>query len=125
MEQETQEIVSNQVNDQGNVATRTRTVSSTAGAGITGQRIVQYLLGVIESLLALRVVLSMLGANRGNAFAELIYGITYPLVSPFFGLFGYEFQYGVARLEIETLVAMVVYGLLGWGISKIFTLKRA
>lgn len=82
-------------------------------------------MGIIIALLAIRVVLSLLGANRGNAFAELIYGITYPLVNPFFGLFGYEFEYGVARLEIETLVAILVYGLIGWGISKLFTLNRA
>lgn len=124
MEEQSQEVVRETVSPTGDTATRTRTVTSTASAGITGERIIQYIVGVIESLLAIRVVLSLLGANRGNAFAELIYGVTAPLVAPFSGLLGYQFQAGVARLEIETLIAMAVYGLIGWGISKLFTLKQ-
>jgi YggT family protein len=124
MEEQSQEVVRESVSDQGNTATRTRTVSSTATTGVMGERIVQYLLGLVEALLGLRLVLSLLGANRGNAFAELIYNVTAPLVSPFSGLLGYEFEAGVARLEIETLIAMAVYALIGLGISKLFTLKR-
>jgi hypothetical protein len=124
MDQETQQVRET-VSTTGNGATSTQTVTSRATTGTPGERIVWYLVGLIEALLALRVVLSILGANRGNAFAELIYGVTYPLVSPFFGLFGYTFEYGVARLEIETLVAMAVYALVGWGISRLFTLGRA
>jgi hypothetical protein len=124
MEEQSQEVVRETVSAEGDTATRTRTVSSTATAGITGERIVQYILGLVEALLAIRFVLSLLGANRGNAFAELIYSITAPLVSPFSGLLGYQFEAGVARLEIETLIAMAVYALVGWGISKLFTFKR-
>lgn len=124
MEEQSQEVVHETVSEQGDTATRTRTVSSTAASGVTAERIVQYILGVVEALLAIRVVLSLLGANRGNAFAGMVYSITAPLVSPFAGLLGYQFQAGVARLEIETLIAMAIYGLVGWGISKLFTLKR-
>ncbi len=87
-------------------------------------RIVWYIAGVLLTLLTFRFVLSMLGANRGNGFASFIYGITYPFVAPFFGLFGYEMQYGVARFEVETLVAMAVYALLAWGIVKMLDIPR-
>lgn len=99
------------------------TASTTSGAA-TGERIVYYITGVLLTLLAFRFVLSLLGANRGNAFADFIYSLSYPFVAPFFGLFGYNVQYGVARFEIETLVAMAVYGLVGYGIAKLVNIGR-
>ncbi len=90
----------------------------------TAARVVWFITGVLLTLLALRFLLSMLGANRGNGFADMIYSITYPFVSPFFGLFGYQVQYGVARFEIETLVAMAVYALIGYGIVRLLTINR-
>jgi len=47
------------------------------------------------------------------------------LVAPFFGLFGYTFQYGVARVEIETLVAIVVYSLIGYGIGRLLAVGHS
>lgn len=91
----------------------------------TAQRIVYYIAGVLVSLLAIRFVLSLLGANRTNGFADLIYGITYPFVAPFFGLFNYEVVYGQgARLEAGTLVAMLVYWLIAVAIVKLIDIGR-
>lgn len=90
----------------------------------TAARVVWFITGVIITLLALRFALSLLGANRANAFADLIYSITYPFAAPFFGLFGYQVRYGVSRFEIETLVAMAVYALLGYGIVRLLTINR-
>jgi hypothetical protein len=50
------------------------------------ERIIYIIGGVLLTLLALRVLLSLLGANRANGFADFIYGVTYPFVAPFFGL---------------------------------------
>jgi hypothetical protein len=90
----------------------------------TAERVVYYILGILMAILAFRFVLSLLGANRDNAFAGLIYGISYPFVAPFFGLFGYQVKYGVSRFEIETLVAMAVYALLAYGIVKLIRIAR-
>lgn len=90
----------------------------------TAARVVWFVTWVIITLLAIRFVLSLLGANRANAFADLIYSLTYPFAAPFFGLFGYQVRYGVARFEIETLVAMAVYALLGYGIARLLTINR-
>jgi hypothetical protein len=65
--------------------------------------------------------LSLLGANPANAFASFIYGITYPFVAPFYGLFGYQLQLGVARFEFETIIAMIVWGIVGYGLAKIMS----
>ncbi len=90
----------------------------------TAARVAWFITGVVTVLLAFRFALSMLGANRANAFADLIYSITYPFAAPFFGLFGYQVRYGVARFEVETLVAMAVYALLGYGIVRLLTINR-
>jgi hypothetical protein len=76
-------------------------------------------------LIAIRFVLSLLGANPDNMFADLIYSLSYPLVAPFFGLFGYTLQYGVARFEFESLVAMLVYGLVGYGLARMMSATRS
>lgn len=71
---------------------------------------VVYLVGsVIISALALRFILSLLGANRENVIADFVYSVSHPFVAPFFGLFNYTPQFGVVRFEFETLVAIVFY----------------
>lgn len=90
----------------------------------TAQRIVWYITGVLLTLLAFRFVLSLLGANRNNGFADFIYGVSYPFVAPFFGLFNYEATYGVARFEVETVVAMLFYGVVAAGIVQLIKIAR-
>jgi len=90
----------------------------------TAARVVWFITGVLLTLLAFRFLLSLLGANRENPFADMIYSITYPFVVPFFGLFGYEVEYGVSRFEIETIVAGLVYLMIGYGIVRLLTINR-
>lgn len=87
-------------------------------------RIIWYIAGVILTLLAFRFVLILLGANRNNGFAEFIYSASNPLVAPFYGLFGYDLQYGVARFEVYTLVAMAVYAIIAFGLARLVTLNK-
>lgn len=86
--------------------------------------LIYWLTNALLALLAVRVVLSLLGANHSNAFASFIYALSYPFVAPFFGLFGYTMKYGVARFELETLVAMLVYGLVGYGIARLIAASK-
>lgn len=106
---------------------RNTVVATNASVSTTSlvARIISYVLGILLSLLAIRFVLSLLGANQDNPFASFIYSVTYPFVAPFFGLFGYTMKYGVARVELETLIAIVVYALVGYGIAKAVTLGQA
>jgi len=86
-------------------------------------RVVWFLVAVLEVLLAMRFVLLLAGANEGAGFAQLIYGVTRPFVAPFAGLFGSNLTYpgaaGTGVFAPETLVAMVVYALIGFAIVKI------
>ncbi|TAN19975.1 MAG: YggT family protein [Actinomycetota bacterium] len=91
---------------------------------IVAARIIWWLAGVLLAILALRFIFTLLGANPANAFANFIYSVSYPFVSPFFNLFGYSFHYGVSHLEIFTLVAMVIYALIAWGLARLVTITR-
>lgn len=99
-------------------APRTSTGPTVAG------RAIWYIGWAISVLLAFRFVLTLLGANAANAFAHFIYGVTTPLVSPFFSLFGYAPAYGMSRVEVFTLVAIAVYALAAWGLFKLVTIAQ-
>jgi hypothetical protein len=89
------------------------------------ERAVWLVAGVLLVLLGFRFLLSLLGANTTNGFANFIYSTSHPFVSPFFSLFSYKnYSYGVARFEIYTLVAMIFYAVVAWGIAKLVTLSR-
>lgn len=79
------------------------------GGFIVGN-IVYVIFAIIMTLLVFRLLLTFFGANPGNVFANFVYSTSAPLVAPFFGLFNYVPELGIARLEYETIVAIVVYG---------------
>jgi hypothetical protein len=109
-------------------ATDTRTERTVEEAPATGSvlaiRVVSYILGVIEVILALRFILALLGANRANDFANFVFSVSQPLVQPFFSLFGYRPHYGASKLEMYTWVAMIVYAIIAWGIISLIRLPR-
>ncbi|MDB5168949.1 MAG: hypothetical protein JWO41_305 [Candidatus Saccharibacteria bacterium] len=84
------------------------------------ERIVWFIASVLLILLAFRFTLALLGANPNNAFANFIYTVSHPFVAPFFNLFGYNLQYGVSRFETYTLVAMAVYAVVAFLLSRLF-----
>lgn len=88
------------------------------------QRAIWYVAGIILVLLGFRFILSLLGANQSNGFANFIYSVSHPFVSPFFSLFNYNYTNGTSRVELYTLVAMAVYAVVAWGLSKIFSINR-
>lgn len=75
------------------------------------ERIVYLIGSIIIATLALRFILSLLGANRDSVIADFIYSFSQPFVAPFFGLFSYTPQIGVVRFEFETLVAIAFYAI--------------
>src|SRR5581483_6581751 len=81
-------------------------------------RVIWYLFGLLEGLLALRVILHAIGANPDNAFAAFIAAVTAPFVAPFRTLVA-DPRYDGAVFEVTTLVAMVVYVLLAYAITRL------
>ena len=82
------------------------------------QQGIYILFGFIEVLLAIRFILRLFGANAQAGVAQLIYGVTGPLVAPFQGLFG-TVQVEGSVFESQSLVALVVYALVAWLIVKL------
>lgn len=78
-------------------------------------RILWSILGLVEIMLGLRFVLKLLGANPDSGFGTFIYGVTGLLVMPFTGLLP-TWESGGAIFETTTLVAMLVFALICWGI---------
>jgi hypothetical protein len=81
-------------------------------------QVVWLLFGILEALLALRFGLKLIGANPANPFAVFIYGFTSLFLFPFTGLTGTPAAGGMV-LEISSVIAMVVYALIGWALERI------
>jgi hypothetical protein len=81
-------------------------------------QLVWLFLGILEALLALRFVLKLIAANPDSPFAVFIYGFTNLFLFPFAGLTVTPSAGGMV-LEIPTLIAMLVYGLIAWAVERI------
>jgi uncharacterized membrane protein len=81
-------------------------------------QLVYWIFGLIVALVAVRFVLKALGANPSAGFAQFIYGVTAPLVAPFNGLFGNPTSQS-SVLELNSLVALIVYVLVAWLLGKL------
>lgn len=109
---------------QRNVAERVVDPAATKAAAVDWViRLVWFIVGLMAILLAIRFVLLLTGANESASFAQLIYGLTGWMVAPFAGLFGHNLTYpgaaATAVFEPEALVAIAVYFLVGWIVTKI------
>lgn len=78
---------------------------------ITG--LIQLGFGVLNGMIGLRFLLKLMAANLQNPFASLIYFITQPFLWMFQGLTRTPSFEGI-EVEFFSLIAIVVYGLLGW-----------
>jgi uncharacterized protein YggT (Ycf19 family) len=103
-----------------------QTTDDTAYPLTIAQRIVYLLYGILAALLGLRILLSLLAANHANPFANFVYSVTAPFVYPFRSLFGVHTTIANtgARFEIESLVAILVYGLAAWALLRILDLPK-
>jgi hypothetical protein len=84
--------------------------------------LIYFLSGVLDLLLAFRFVLKLTGANPATAFVKFIYGMTQIFVMPFRGIFPAATTQGAvttAVFEPQTLVAIVVYAAIAWGIVRL------
>jgi len=76
------------------------------------------LLGLLEATIALRFVFKLIAVNAANPFAKLLYGVTNLFVAPFKSLVGNP-TFGGNVLEITSVITMLVYLLIAWGIERI------
>jgi hypothetical protein len=86
--------------------------------------LVYFFFGALEILLAFRLILKIAGASLGNAFVGLVYGITGIFILPFRGIFHSGVTSGIETTSVfepSTLIAIIVYAVLAWGIVKLLS----
>jgi hypothetical protein len=82
-----------------------------------GSQFLDYGFYVLYGLLAIRLVLSLIGASSGSGFVRLINGLTGPFYAPFRGIVSSPTAEGGYTLVVPLLIAIVVYALLHAGIN--------
>jgi uncharacterized protein YggT (Ycf19 family) len=81
-------------------------------------QVVYVLFGVLEGLIVLRILLKLLGANPDAGFSAFVYNITAPFVGFFQGVFSTPTAH-TSVFEFSSVLALVVYALVGWGIVRL------
>lgn len=90
-----------------------------------GVQVTWYFLGVIETLLAFRFILKLLGANAGAGFTDFIYSLSYVFVTPFRAVFQASQVTTGSVFEWSTLLAMLVYLLIASGLVKLLVMSKS
>lgn len=100
----------------------------TVEGSIKAKKLVYYVLGVLEVLFAFRLVFKLLGANPWSGFVSFIYSVSQVFLAPFINIF----RPGVTRgnmtqavLEPATVIGMIVYAIIAWGIVKLIEIINA
>ena len=93
------------------VSSQDREVSRSRGIA-RGAQILDYAFMMLYGLLAVRLVLALIAANRGNGFVRLIDGITNPFYALFRGIVPSPSLEGGSTLAVPILIAIVAYALL-------------
>jgi hypothetical protein len=122
-----QERVSGPAGDQVVRSEHVRVPSDAAhrGAGVTrAKQVIYFIFGAINVLLLMRFVLLLLGANEVSPFVNLIYSLSRAFVLPFRGIFA-EPELGASVIEWATLVGIVVYSLVAYGLVRVVELIYA
>lgn len=84
-------------------------------------QLVWLLFGILEALIALRIGLMLIGANPESPIVALIYGFTYLFLFPFEGLVNSPAA-GNMVLELSSMFAMLIYGLIAWAMERMIWL---
>ena len=80
-------------------------------------QLIWLLLGILVSLIALRIGLKLVGANPESPIVALIYGFTFLFLFPFEGMIAAPSS-GSIVLELSSLFAMLVYALIAWAVER-------
>jgi len=94
---------------------------------LKARKYVYYILGVLEVLFAIRLIFKLLGANPSSPFVSFIYSLTQLFLWPFASIFRTAVTKGIetqAVLEPTTIIGMIVYALIAWGIIKLIEINK-
>ena len=84
--------------------------------------IVTFIFSVLELLLVVRFFFQLAGVNAGNGFAVFIYTLSAPFIALFASLLQNPVLSGSSVLEITTIIAMLVWGIVAWLVGRLIWL---
>jgi hypothetical protein len=80
-------------------------------------QLIWLLFGILVALIALRIGLKLIGANPESPIVALIYGFTYLFLFPFEGMIASPTA-GNMVLELSSMFAILIYGLIAWAVER-------
>jgi YggT family protein len=91
--------------------------------------ILSLIFAALELIIGLRFIFQLLGANPSSEFVTWIYNVSAPLVAPFTSVFGHATKTVPGTIphstfELATLIALVVYAIIGGIIVRFVTVRR-
>ena len=86
--------------------------------------VVGFVVGLVDVLIAARLLGKLLGASSQSAFVHFIYQLSGVMVAPFTGIFG-DTGNKTNTFETASLVAIVVYAVIGWGLVVLIRIVTA
>ena len=86
--------------------------------------VVGFIVGVVDVFIAARFLGKLLWASAQSAFVNFIYQVSSPMVAPFTGIFG-DSGSKTNTFETASLVAIVVYAVIGWGLVVLIRIATA
>jgi uncharacterized protein YggT (Ycf19 family) len=99
-------------------------VTEKAGYNFRAAAIVWFIVGVVDIFVAARFLGKLFGASAQSAFVNFIYQVSSPMVAPFTGIFG-DTGSKTNTFETASLVAIVVYAVVGWGLVALIRIMTA
>lgn len=85
-------------------------------------RVIYFVFGVIEIVIAIRILLKLIAANEASGFARFIYGFTAPFLAPFQNVVNSPRARNGSTFEISSILAILIYLLISWLIVRLLFL---
>jgi len=99
-------------------STTTQVTVVRAQYSVRAEQAVWLVAGVVDALLIIRFLFKLLGASTQASFVRFIFDLTQVFVAPFHGIFNTAAS-GHNVFEPESLVAIAIYSLIGWGLASL------
>jgi uncharacterized protein YggT (Ycf19 family) len=82
--------------------------------------VINFVVGIIELLLIIRLIFKFLVVNAGTPFVAWLYGVTAPLVAPFAKIIP-DMKFSGYVIDFATVAALIAYAIAGCLILMIFS----
>jgi len=99
-------------------STTTEVTIVRAQYSVRAEQAVWLVAGVVDALLIIRLLFKLLGASTQASFVRFVHDLTQVFVAPFHGIFNTAAN-GHNVFEPESLVAIAIYSLIGWGLASL------